>query len=126
MEHELIHTSQAPEAIGPYSQAATHNGLVYCSGQIGVDPETGEFAGADVNSQAEQVMQNLEAVLEAAGSSFSKVLRCTIFLENMEDFVTVNKIYGSRFPQNPPARETVAVRTLPKNAKVEISCIAYI
>ncbi len=126
MEHELIHTSQAPEAIGPYSQAATHNGMVYCSGQIGVDPETGEFAGADVNSQAEQVMQNLEAVLEAAGSSFSKVLRCTIFLENMEDFVTVNKIYGSRFPQNPPARETVAVRTLPKNAKVEISCIAYI
>ncbi len=126
MEHELIHTSQAPEAIGPYSQAAIHNGMVYCSGQIGVDPETGEFAGADVNSQAEQVMQNLEAVLEAAGSSFSKVLRCTIFLENMEDFVTVNKIYGSRFPQNPPARETVAVRTLPKNAKVEISCIAYI
>jgi len=125
-KHEIIHTSRAPKALGPYSQATVFNGMVYCSGQIGIDPVSGAFAGNDVKSQAEQVMGNLEAVLEAAGSSFGKVLRCTIFLESMEDFAVVNTIYGSRFKQSPPARETVAVRTLPKNAKVEISCIAYV
>ncbi|MCH8557729.1 MAG: RidA family protein [Balneolia bacterium] len=126
MSHKLIHISNAPAAIGPYSQATVFNGIVYCSGQIGMHPDTGEFAGEDVATQAKQVMKNLGAVIEAAGSSFSKVLRCTIFLESMDDFAIVNEIYGSAFPENPPARETVAVRTLPKNAKVEISCIAYV
>lgn len=126
MRHKLIQTSNAPAAIGPYSQASVYNGMVYCSGQIGMNPDTGEFAGGDVATQAKQVMENLGAVLEAAESSFSKVLRCTIFLESMDDFAVVNEIYGSFFSEITPARETVAVRTLPKNAKVEISCIAYV
>lgn len=122
----IIHTSEAPEAIGPYSQAVVHDGLVYCSGQIGLVPGTMEFAGQDVERQAKQVMNNLQAVLEEAGSDFSKVLKCSIFLADMDDFSTVNEIYGAFFTDNPPARETVAVKTLPKDCKVEISCIAYI
>jgi 2-iminobutanoate/2-iminopropanoate deaminase len=123
---KIIHTSQAPEAIGPYSQAVVHNELVYCSGQIGLDPETGDFAGDDVSSQAQQVMKNLKAVLEEAGSGFDKVIKCSIYLDDMDDFSTVNEIYGSYFESDPPARETVAVETLPKNCKVEVGCIAYI
>lgn len=123
---KIIHTSKAPEAIGPYSQAVVHNGLVYCSGQVGFDPETMEFAGVNVESQARQVMENLQAVLEEAGTDFSKVIKCTIFLDEMNDFGKVNEIYGEYFPEDPPARETVAVDTLPKNAKVEISCIAIV
>ncbi len=121
-----IHTSEAPVAIGPYSQAVVHNGIVYCSGQIGLDPESMEFAGEDVESQTRQVMKNLEAVLKGAGTGFSNVLKCSIFLADMEDFAAVNEIYAGYFPENPPARETVAVKTLPKNSRVEISCIAYI
>ncbi len=122
---EIIQTSNAPKAIGPYSQAVTYEGLVYCSGQIGLDPATMEFAGNTVDAQAEQVMKNLSAVLEAAGSSFDKVIKCTIFLADMGDFATVNAIYGRYFTENPPARETVAVKTLPKNGLVEIGCIAH-
>jgi len=122
---EIIHTNDAPKAIGPYSQAVTHNGVVYCSGQIGLVPDTMEFAGDDVDSQAKQVMKNLEAVLNEAGSGFDKVIKCSIFLADMSDFGTVNEIYGSYFGENPPARETVAVKTLPKSCKVEISCVAY-
>lgn len=122
----IIHTPDAPEAIGPYSQATVHDGVVYCSGQIGLVPGTGEFVGDGVEEQAEQVMKNLKAVLEEAGSGFDKVLKCSIFLADMNDFTAVNEIYGKRFPENPPARETVAVKTLPKNCKVEVSCIAYI
>jgi 2-iminobutanoate/2-iminopropanoate deaminase len=122
---EIIHTDLAPKAIGPYSQAVAVDGLVYCSGQIGLDPATMEFAGASVEEQAEQVMKNLGHVLAAAGSGFDKVIKCTIFLEDMADFAAVNAIYGRFFPVNPPARETVAVRTLPKSGKVEIGCIAH-
>lgn len=122
---EIIHTDDAPAAIGPYSQAVSHNGVVYCSGQIGLVPETMEFAGDDVETQAKQVMKNLKAVLSAAGSGFDKVIKCSIFLADMGDFATVNEIYGSYFTDDPPARETVAVKTLPKNCKVEISCVAY-
>lgn len=122
---EIIHTDDAPAAIGPYSQAVSHNGVVYCSGQIGLVPETMEFAGDDVETQAKQVMKNLKAVLSAAGSGFEKVIKCSIFLADMGDFATVNEIYGSYFTDDPPARETVAVKTLPKNCKVEISCVAY-
>ncbi len=123
---KIIHTPNAPEAIGPYSQAVIHNDIVYCSGQIGLDPETMEFVGDDVTSQARQVMENLKAVLEEAESGFDKVIKCSIFLDDMSNFGSVNEIYGSFFTDNPPARETVAVKTLPKNCKVEISCIAYI
>lgn len=122
---EIIHTDEAPAAIGPYSQAVSHNGVVYCSGQIGLVPDTMEFAGSDVESQAKQVMKNLKAVLVAADSGFDKVIKCSIFLADMGDFATVNEIYGSYFTDNPPARETVAVKTLPKNCKVEISCVAH-
>jgi len=123
---KIIHTSEAPEAIGPYSQAVIHNDILYCSGQIGLEPGTKEFAGDDVASQAEQVMENLEAVLKEAGSGFDKVIKCSIYLDDMDNFGTVNDIYGNCFDEEPPARETVAVKTLPKNCKVEISCIAYI
>jgi 2-iminobutanoate/2-iminopropanoate deaminase len=121
---KIISTPKAPKAIGPYNQATVHAGIVYCSGQIALDPDSGEFAGDTVSVQTEQVMKNLSEVLKAAGSGFDKVLKCTIFLADMGDFGVVNEIYGRAFPENPPARETVAVKTLPKNALVEISCIA--
>lgn len=123
---KIIHTTDAPEAIGPYSQAVVHNDILYCSGQIGLDPDTNEFVGDDVTSQAKQVMQNLQAVLEEAGSGFDQVIKCSIYLDDMNNFATVNEIYGSYFGNEPPARETVAVKTLPKNCKVEIGCTAYV
>lgn len=123
---QIISTPDAPAAIGPYSQAVICNGMVYCSGQIPLDPVTMQFVSTDVQAQTEQVMANLKAVLEAAGSGFDKVVKCSIFLDSMDDFAKVNEVYGRYFPEHPPARETVAVKTLPKNALVEISCIAYI
>lgn len=123
---QIISTPDAPAAIGPYSQAVICNGMVYCSGQIPLDPVTMQFVSTDVQAQTEQVMANLKAVLEAAGSGFDKVVKCSIFLDSMDDFAKVNEVYGRYFPDHPPARETVAVKTLPKNALVEISCIAYI
>jgi 2-iminobutanoate/2-iminopropanoate deaminase len=122
---EIISTSKAPAAIGPYSQATMHNGIIYCSGQIPLDPVTMEIVGDDVSTQAKQVMINLKSVLKEAGSDFSKVLKCSIFLDSMDDFAAANEIYGAYFEKNPPARETVAVQTLPKNVLIEISCIAY-
>ncbi|WP_020401656.1 RidA family protein [Gracilimonas tropica] len=119
-------TDKAPAAIGPYSQATSHNGILYCSGQIPLDPESMELVGNTAAEQAEQVMKNLEAVLEEAGADFSRVLKCTIFLADMGDFAAVNEVYGARFESEPPARETVAVKTLPKNVLVEISCIAHL
>lgn len=119
-------TDKAPAAIGPYSQATSHNGILYCSGQIPLDPETMEIVGDNAKDQAEQVMKNLEAVLVEAGIDFSHVLKCSIFLADMDDFTTVNEVYGARFKSDPPARETVAVKTLPKNVLVEVSCIAYL
>ena len=123
---EIVSTSKAPAAIGPYSQATVHNGTVYCSGQIALDPDSMKVVEGDVAVQAKQVMDNLKAVLEEAGTDFSKVLKCSIFLDSMDDFAVVNEVYGSYFDENPPARETVAVQTLPKNVLVEVSCIAYI
>lgn len=122
----VISTDKAPAAIGPYNQAIVHNGIVYCSGQIPLDPKTGEFVGTTVDVQAEQVMKNLDAVLTAAGTDFSKVIKCSIFLADMGDFAVINEIYGRFFKDNAPARETVAVKTLPKNALIEISCIAHL
>jgi 2-iminobutanoate/2-iminopropanoate deaminase len=122
----IVSTSHAPAAIGPYSQAVVHGGLVYCSGQIALDPESMTIVGEDAATQAEQVMNNLGEVLKAAGSDFSKVIKCSIFLDSMDDFGVVNEVYGTYFEVNPPARETVAVQTLPKQVLVEISCIASV
>lgn len=123
---KIISTSKAPAAIGPYSQATLYNGVLYCSGQIPLNPDTMEIVGSTAAEQAEQVMKNLNEVLKEAGTGFSKVLKCSIFLDTMDDFASVNEVYGKYFPNEPPARETVAVQTLPKNVLVEISCIAYV
>jgi 2-iminobutanoate/2-iminopropanoate deaminase len=125
MLKKTITSPDAPKALGPYSQAVVHNNMVYCSGQIGLDPATGEFAGGSIAAQTRQVMLNLEAVLKQAGSSFDRVVKCSIFLADMNDFSVVNQIYGEYFENDPPARETVAVKTLPKSALVEISCVAF-
>lgn len=121
---QVIHSEHAPKALGPYSQAIKANGMIFCSGQVGLVPSSGEFAGNDVATQCQQVMENLKAVLTEAGSSFDKVVKTTIYLIDMGDFATVNEIYAEYFSAAPPARETVAVKTLPKNALVEISVIA--
>jgi len=120
-----VSTSEAPAAIGPYSQAMTHGGLVYCSGQIALDPSTGALVGGeDVAAQAEQVLRNLDAVLRAAGSRRENVLRTTVFLRDMADFAAVNAVYAGFFGDTRPARATVAVAGLPRDVRVEIDCIA--
>ena len=126
MVKKNIHTDQAPDAVGPYSQAVVFNNTVYCSGQIALVPQEMTLVSDNVEEQARQVMNNLEAVLIKAGSSLEKVLKCTIYIVNMEDFETVNRVYGSYFNDEPPARETVEVSMLPKGASVEISCIAAV
>lgn len=120
---QYVQTDKAPAAIGPYSQAVKVNGMVYTSGQIALTPE-GEMCENDVVIQTKQVLANLKAVLEAAGSGLDKVIKTTIFLDNMDDFATVNAIYAEAFGEHKPARSTVAVKTLPKNALVEIDAIA--
>ena len=120
---KFIATDNAPQAIGPYSQAVEVNGMIYTSGQIGLTPE-GVFAAADVAGQAHQVMKNLIAVLEAGGVSLNDVVKTTIFLADMNDFATVNEIYAEYFGSHRPVRSTVAVKTLPANALVEIDCMA--
>lgn len=120
----IISTDQAPAAIGPYSQAVGHGDLLFCSGQISLLPSGEGPIGDNATEQAEQIMKNIAAVLAAGGSSFEKVIKTTIFLLDMGDFAAVNEVYGRHFPQNPPARSTVAVSALPKGAKVEIEVIA--
>lgn len=126
VKKRIVKTPDAPGAIGPYSQAVIYDGMVYCSGQIPLHPVSMEIIPGGVREQAEQVMKNLEQVLLAAGSDFSRVLKSTIYLTDMSDFPVVNEVYGARFSDNPPARETVAVKTLPKEVLVEISCIAHL
>lgn len=121
---EIISTDKAPGAIGPYSQAVKAGGMVFCSGQIPLDPATGEFVSDDVSEQTEQVLKNLGEVLAAAGSSFANVVKTTIFLADMNDFTAVNQVYGRYFSDNKPARATVQAARLPRDAKVEIECIA--
>jgi 2-iminobutanoate/2-iminopropanoate deaminase len=124
---KLVQTSNAPSAIGPYSQAVVANGIVYTSGQIALTPEgSDELLKEDVVVQAVRVMKNLEAVLVEAGSSLDSVLKTTIFLASMDDFVVVNEVYEEAFGSHKPARATVAVKTLPKNALVEIDAIALV
>ena len=118
-----INTENAPAAIGPYSQAIEHNGLVYSSGQIPIDPQTGTICGDTIAEQTHQVMKNLSAVLAAAGSSMDKILKTTCFIADMAEFVVFNEIY-SAYITNAPARSCVAVKTLPKNVLVEVDAIA--
>ena len=120
---KFVQTNKAPSAIGPYSQAVIANGMVYTSGQIALTPE-GVMLENDVVIQTKQVLKNLKAVLNEAGSSMSKVVKTTIFIDSMDDFVIINKIYEEAFGSHKPARATVAVKTLPKNALVEIDAIA--
>jgi len=120
---QAVSSSNAPAAIGPYSQAIVADGTVYCSGQIGLDPATGELADG-LEAQAERALRNLSAVLDAAGLTFADVVKTTIFLTDMADFAAVNAIYASAMPEPPPARSTVAVAALPKGALVEIEAIA--
>ena len=123
---KVISTENAPGAIGPYSQAIVANGMVFCSGQIPIDPATGEFVSEDVSEQTEQVFMNLAAVLEAAGASLESVVKTTVFLADMNDFAAMNEVYGRYFVTNKPARATVQAARLPRDARVEIECIALV
>jgi 2-iminobutanoate/2-iminopropanoate deaminase len=121
---KTIATDKAPAAIGPYSQAVSANGLLFCSGQIALDPKSGNIVGATAAEQATQVMKNLAAVLEAGGSKLGQVVKTTIFLKNMADFAAVNEIYAKAMGDHRPARATIEAARLPKDALVEIDCIA--
>lgn len=122
---KVIATQDAPAAIGPYSQAVQIGPMLYCSGQIAIDPQTNEVLRVDVKAQTEQVMKNIKAVLGAAGMDFSHVVKTTIFVTDMNDFATVNEVYGKHFVGEPPARSTVAAAALPKGVNVEIEVVAY-
>jgi 2-iminobutanoate/2-iminopropanoate deaminase len=124
MPRTAISTTQAPAAIGPYSQAIRADGYLFCSGQLGLDPATDDFVAGDVGAQAEQALRNLGAVLEAAGLTFGDVVKTTIFLADMADFAAVNRVYGRFVTDQPPARSTVAVAALPKGGRVEIEATA--
>jgi 2-iminobutanoate/2-iminopropanoate deaminase len=121
---DVITTKEAPQAIGPYSQAIRANGFIFTSGQIPIDPATQQLIAGDVATQTERVLQNLSAILTAAGSSLDKVVRTTVFLKNMSDFAAMNEVYGRYFTSAPPARSTVEVARLPKDALVTIDVIA--
>ena len=124
MTREIISTDKAPGAIGPYSQAIKAGEFIFCAGQIPTDPATGEFVSQDVAEQTKQVLTNLSAVLDAAGSSLGKVVKTTVFLADMGDFAAVNEVYSQFFNENKPARATVQAARLPRDARVEIECIA--
>jgi 2-iminobutanoate/2-iminopropanoate deaminase len=124
MSHRAISTNTAPAAIGPYSQAIATDGLVFCSGQIGADPSTGELVEGGVREQADRVLRNLGAVLDAAGLGYAQVVKSTVFLVDMGDFAALNEVYRKFFPDPPPARSTIGVAALPKGARVEIEVVA--
>jgi 2-iminobutanoate/2-iminopropanoate deaminase len=121
---EVILTARGPKPIGPYSQAIKANGLLFVSGQVALDPATGEFVGTDVRQQTERVFDNLKGILEASGVSFHHVVKTTVFLTDMNDFAAMNEVYGRYFSAAPPARSTVQAARLPKDALVEIELIA--
>lgn len=126
MKNEIISTEKAPGAIGPYSQAIKAGNMIFCSGQIPIDVMTGEFVSQDVAGQTEQVLKNLTAVLEAAGTDLNGVVKTTVFLADMNDFAAMNEVYGRFFSENKPARATVQAARLPRDARVEIDCIAVV
>ena len=121
---EIISTKDAPQAIGPYSQAIKANGFIFLSGQIAIDPATAEVISGDVAAQTDRVLRNLSEILEAGGSGLGKVVRCGVFLKSMNDFARMNEVYGKYFSSAPPARSTVEVSRLPKDVLVEIDVIA--
>ncbi|MCU1302487.1 MAG: endoribonuclease [Candidatus Sulfotelmatobacter sp.] len=121
---EIISTKDAPQAIGPYSQAIKANGFIFTSGQIAIDPSTQQVVTGDVGAQTERVLRNLSEILEAAGSGLGKVVRSTVFLKDMNDFAAMNQVYGKYFSSAPPSRSTVEVARLPKDVLVEIDVIA--
>lgn len=121
---EVVSTPDAPKAIGPYSQAIKAGGFVFTAGQVAIDPATGQVVPGDVAAQTERVMKNLAAILQAAGSGFEQVVRCTVFLKSMNDFTAMNEVYGRYFTAAPPARSTVEVARLPKDVLVEIDVTA--
>lgn len=121
---KTISTQHAPAAIGPYSQAVVSNGLAFLSGQIPLDPATGQLIQGDVAAQTERVLENLKAVLAACGSSLERVVKTTVYLKDMGEFARMNEVYARYFPQNPPARATVEAARLPRDVRVEIDCIA--
>ena len=123
---EIIATDQAPRAIGPYSQAVRAGNVIFASGQIPIDPSTGEFVAGGVAEQTEQVMRNITAVLEAAGSGLNQIVKTTVFLADMNDFTAMNEVYARFFPETPPARATIQAARLPRDAKVEIEAIAVL
>jgi 2-iminobutanoate/2-iminopropanoate deaminase len=125
-EKEIIQTQFAPAAIGPYSQAVRWNGLVFLSGQIPLDPATGQLVGGGIEEQTVRVLENLKAVLEAAGARLDTVLKTTIFLKDLGDFGKVNEIYGRYFHENPPARSTVEAARLPRDVRIEIEAVAFV
>jgi 2-iminobutanoate/2-iminopropanoate deaminase len=124
MANNIVYSPQAPEPIGPYSQAILAGNMLFVSGQIAIQKSSGNLITGNIEDETTQVMINLSEVLKAAGLTFKHVVKCSIFLKNMEDFPKVNEIYGQYFTENPPARETVEVSRLPKDVNVEISCIA--
>jgi len=126
MSKVIYNTTDAPAPIGPYSQAVSANGMLFVSGQIPIIPQTGELENSGISAETEQVMKNLQAILTEAGTDFRSVVKTSIFIADMDDFAAVNEVYGKYFTAEPPARETVAVRTLPKSVNVEISCIAVL
>jgi 2-iminobutanoate/2-iminopropanoate deaminase len=126
MSKEIIQTSKVPAPIGPYSQAVIANGFLFASGQVAFDPATGELVLTDIQAETRQVMENIKAILEEAKLSFANVVKTTIFLSDMQLFAQVNEVYGSYFTANFPARETVAVKTLPRNVNIEVSITAVI
>lgn len=123
---ESVTTEKAPGAIGPYSQAVKVGGMVFCSGQIPIDPATGEFVSDAIGAQTEQVLTNLREVLKAAGTGLENVVKTTVFLADMNDFAEMNEVYGRFFQENKPARATVQAGRLPRDARVEIDCIAVV
>jgi 2-iminobutanoate/2-iminopropanoate deaminase len=123
---EIVKSESAPNAIGPYSQATKANGFVFTSGQVALDPRSGQMVGRDIKTQTRRALDNIKAVLEAAGSSLDRVVRCTVFLKDMNDFGPMNEEYGSYFKELPPARTTVQAAKLPRDALVEIDAIAAI
>lgn len=129
MEHNQIRTSAAPAAIGPYSQAVRIGQFIYCSGQIALDPATGSLIEGDITAQTHRVLQNLQAVLESAGASLASIVKTTVFLVRMSDFSAMNAVYATYF-EGPgkiaPARSTIAVAELPRQAQVEIECVAFV
>ncbi|HEV2762097.1 MAG TPA: RidA family protein [Pyrinomonadaceae bacterium] len=121
---QVISTKNAPQAIGPYSQAVAAGGFVFASGQIPIDPETGEFVPGGIAEQTEQVLKNLSALLEAAGTGLGRVVKTTVFLADMNEFAAMNEVYGRYFKEGPPARSTVEAARLPRDARVEIEAVA--